>query len=47
MALKDTLANALMVDGHVESFTYDPKKKFNDPLVTTLKRKNIYVNAPN
>jgi prepilin-type processing-associated H-X9-DG protein len=43
---KDTLANALMVDGHVESFTYDPKKKPNDPLVTSLLRKNIYVNPP-
>ena len=43
---RDTVANALMVDGHVESFIYDPKKKFNDPLVTTMKRRNIYVNAP-
>ena len=40
----NTLANALMVDGHVESFTYDPKKRPNDPLVTTMTRKNIYVN---
>jgi prepilin-type processing-associated H-X9-DG protein len=44
---KDTLANALMVDGHVESFTYDPKKKPNDPLVTSMLRRNIYVNPPN
>jgi prepilin-type processing-associated H-X9-DG protein len=44
---KDTMANALMVDGHVESFTYDAKKSPSDPLVTTLKRRNIYVNAPN
>jgi prepilin-type processing-associated H-X9-DG protein len=40
----NTLANALMVDGHVESFTYDPRKKPNDPLVTTMQRKNVYVN---
>jgi prepilin-type N-terminal cleavage/methylation domain-containing protein/prepilin-type processing-associated H-X9-DG protein len=43
----NTLANALMVDGHVESFTYDPRKKPNDPLVTTMTRKNVYVNAKN
>jgi prepilin-type N-terminal cleavage/methylation domain-containing protein/prepilin-type processing-associated H-X9-DG protein len=43
---KDTMANALMVDGHVETFTYDPKKGANNSRVTTLKRKNVYVNAP-
>lgn len=41
---KDTVANALMVDGHVESFTYNPKRAPNDPAVTTLKRKNVFVN---
>jgi prepilin-type processing-associated H-X9-DG protein len=42
--MRDTVANALMVDGHVESFRYEPKKAPNDPTVTTLLRKNIYVN---
>ena len=42
--MKDTVANVLMVDGHVERFTYDPKKPPNDPHVTTLLRRNINVN---
>jgi prepilin-type processing-associated H-X9-DG protein/prepilin-type N-terminal cleavage/methylation domain-containing protein len=41
---KDSVANVLMVDGHVESFTYNPKKPANDKGVTSLKRRNIYVN---
>jgi prepilin-type processing-associated H-X9-DG protein len=43
----DTLMNCLMVDGHVESFTYNPKLA-NTPTakdITTLKRKNINVSA--
>ena len=43
----NTIANALMVDGHVESFTYDPKKGASNSKVTSLKRRNVYVNAPN
>lgn len=42
--LGDKGLNALMVDGHVESFTFDKKKPLNDPNVTTLKRRNVYVN---
>lgn len=42
--LRDSGLNALMVDGHVESFKYDNKKLPNDPNVTNLKRKNVYVN---
>jgi prepilin-type N-terminal cleavage/methylation domain-containing protein/prepilin-type processing-associated H-X9-DG protein len=40
---KNTAMNALMVDGHVESFTYNPKLPPNDKNVTSLKRKNIHV----
>jgi hypothetical protein len=43
--LRDTTANALMADQHVESFRYDKTKAPNDPRVTTLLKKNIYVNA--
>jgi prepilin-type N-terminal cleavage/methylation domain-containing protein/prepilin-type processing-associated H-X9-DG protein len=43
---RDTVANALMVDGHVENFTYDPKKSSNDKTVTNFKRRNLYVNRP-
>jgi prepilin-type N-terminal cleavage/methylation domain-containing protein/prepilin-type processing-associated H-X9-DG protein len=39
--MKDTVANALMVDGHVEGFTYSPAKK-----TSNLLRRNIYVNVP-
>jgi len=41
---KDTVANVLMVDGHVQSFRYDPRKAGNDPAVTDLLRKNLFVN---
>jgi prepilin-type N-terminal cleavage/methylation domain-containing protein/prepilin-type processing-associated H-X9-DG protein len=41
---KDTVANALLCDGHVESFTYNPKRAPDDKLVTTFKRRNLYVN---
>lgn len=41
---RDTGMNALMVDGHVEPFTYDKKKPANDPNVTNFKRANLYVN---
>jgi prepilin-type processing-associated H-X9-DG protein len=41
---RDTGLNALMVDGHVEAFTYDKKKPANDPNVTNFKRANLYVN---
>jgi prepilin-type processing-associated H-X9-DG protein/prepilin-type N-terminal cleavage/methylation domain-containing protein len=42
--MKDTRANVLMVDGHVEAFTYNPKKAPNDKTVTDFKRRNLYVN---
>ncbi|HEX3358361.1 MAG TPA: type II secretion system protein, partial [Tepidisphaeraceae bacterium] len=42
--MKDTSANALMVDGHVESFKYSSTLPSNDPKVTNLKRRNLYVN---
>jgi len=42
--LGDTVCNALMVDGHVESFRYDKRKGPDDPKVTTLHRKHVYVN---
>jgi len=42
--MKDTSANALMVDGHVESFRLDPKKASSDPQKTSFLRKNVYVN---
>jgi prepilin-type N-terminal cleavage/methylation domain-containing protein/prepilin-type processing-associated H-X9-DG protein len=37
--MRDTMANALMVDGHVESFTFNPKN-----LNTSLLCKNVFVN---
>jgi prepilin-type N-terminal cleavage/methylation domain-containing protein/prepilin-type processing-associated H-X9-DG protein len=40
---RDTALNALMLDGHVETFTYDKKKPANDANVTTFKRANLYV----
>jgi prepilin-type N-terminal cleavage/methylation domain-containing protein/prepilin-type processing-associated H-X9-DG protein len=42
---KDTIMNCLMVDGHVESFTYNPKLAAtpSDKNITTLRRKNICV----
>jgi prepilin-type processing-associated H-X9-DG protein len=42
--MRDTMANALMADGHVESFRYDPRKKPDDPLVSNFLRRNVYVN---
>jgi prepilin-type processing-associated H-X9-DG protein len=42
--MKNTVANALLADGHVESFTYNPKRAPNDPQVTNLLRKNFCVN---
>lgn len=41
---RDTVANVLMADGHVEQHTYDRKKPSNDPRVSTLLRKNVNVN---
>jgi prepilin-type N-terminal cleavage/methylation domain-containing protein/prepilin-type processing-associated H-X9-DG protein len=41
---KDTVANVLMVDGHVEPFMFNKKKPVNDPGVTNFLRKNVYVN---
>ena len=43
---KNTVANALMVDGHVESFEFNPRKASNNKTVTNFKRKNLYVNKP-
>jgi prepilin-type N-terminal cleavage/methylation domain-containing protein/prepilin-type processing-associated H-X9-DG protein len=43
--MKDTAMNALMVDGHVELFKYNPKLPANDKNVTSLKLKNICVPA--
>lgn len=41
---RDTTLNTLMVDGHVESFRFDKRKPLNSPVVTTLLRRNVYVN---
>lgn len=40
---RDTGLNALMLDGHVESFKFEKRKLANDPNVTTLKRRNVYL----
>jgi prepilin-type processing-associated H-X9-DG protein/prepilin-type N-terminal cleavage/methylation domain-containing protein len=45
--MKNTLANALMCDGHVESFRYNTliaNKNPADPHATTFLRRNLYVN---
>ena len=42
--MKDSVANSLMVDGHVESFTYNKNRAPDDPSVTNLLRRNLYVN---
>jgi prepilin-type N-terminal cleavage/methylation domain-containing protein/prepilin-type processing-associated H-X9-DG protein len=42
--MRDTVANALMADGHVEAFSYNPRLAPNDPKVTTFLRRNINVN---
>jgi prepilin-type processing-associated H-X9-DG protein len=44
--INDTVANVLMVDGHVQSFHYNKKKAADDKNVTDFKRKNLYVNRP-
>jgi prepilin-type processing-associated H-X9-DG protein len=41
---KDTTSNVLMVDGHVESFTYNPKRAVDDKAVTNFLRRNLFVN---
>ena len=41
---KNTVQNILMADCHVQTFTYNPRKAPNDPMVTDLLRKNVYVN---
>ena len=40
----NTKTNVLFVDGHVADFVYNPKKGETDPQVTTLLRRNVYVN---
>jgi prepilin-type N-terminal cleavage/methylation domain-containing protein/prepilin-type processing-associated H-X9-DG protein len=42
--MKNTVANALMVDGHCESFHFNPRLPANDKRVTDFKRKNIHIN---
>ena len=44
--MRDTVANALMVDGHCESFTYNPRRAPNDPTVSSFLRRNLCVNRP-
>jgi prepilin-type processing-associated H-X9-DG protein len=41
---RDTVANALMVDGHVQSFTYNKRLPASDKKVTDFLRGNLYVN---
>ena len=41
---RDTQANVLMVDGHVQTFTYNKQKAPSDKTVTDFKRRNLYVN---
>jgi prepilin-type processing-associated H-X9-DG protein/prepilin-type N-terminal cleavage/methylation domain-containing protein len=45
--LKDKQANVLMVDGHVESFTFNPRLPQDHPKVTDFKWKNLHVNLAN
>jgi prepilin-type N-terminal cleavage/methylation domain-containing protein/prepilin-type processing-associated H-X9-DG protein len=40
---KDTKANVMMVDGHVETFNYSKKRPPNDKLVTDFRRRNVYL----
>jgi len=42
--VNNTVCNALMADGHVESFTYNKRLGPSDPKVTSLLRKNVNVN---
>jgi prepilin-type processing-associated H-X9-DG protein len=44
--MNNTVANVLMVDGHVEQFTYNPRLPPTHRKVTDFKRKNIHVNPP-
>ncbi len=41
--MKDTVANALMVDGHCESFHYNKNLAPTDRRVTDLKKRNVHV----
>jgi prepilin-type processing-associated H-X9-DG protein len=41
---RDTKANCLMADGHVETYSYDKSKAPADPRVTNLLRRYVYVN---
>jgi prepilin-type N-terminal cleavage/methylation domain-containing protein/prepilin-type processing-associated H-X9-DG protein len=41
---RDTVSNVLMVDGHVQSFTYNKRLAPNDKKVTEFLRRNLYVN---
>jgi len=41
---KDTQANVLMADGHVQTFMYNKQKAPNDKTVTDFKRRNLWVN---
>jgi prepilin-type processing-associated H-X9-DG protein len=41
---RDTVANVLMVDGHVEPFTFNKRLPANDKKVTSFLRRNLYVN---
>jgi prepilin-type N-terminal cleavage/methylation domain-containing protein/prepilin-type processing-associated H-X9-DG protein len=41
---RDTTANVVMADGHVETFTYDRHRPANDPHVTNFSRKYVYMN---
>ena len=42
--IKDTVTNALMVDGHCETFAYDPCKAPKDPKVSNFKQRDLCVN---
>jgi prepilin-type N-terminal cleavage/methylation domain-containing protein/prepilin-type processing-associated H-X9-DG protein len=42
---RDTVSNVLMVDGHVQSFTFNKKRLPNDKTVTDFLRRNLYVNS--
>jgi prepilin-type processing-associated H-X9-DG protein len=42
--VNNTVCNALMADGHVETFTYNKRLKPTDAKVTSLLRRNINVN---
>jgi prepilin-type N-terminal cleavage/methylation domain-containing protein/prepilin-type processing-associated H-X9-DG protein len=44
--INDTMANVLMVDGHVQTFRYNKKRPADAKDVTDFKRKNLYPNRP-